>query len=169
MQEISIDFSDKINLIVKPSKWGDQKIDATQFSDELNSFLEAKAQKNFIKTDDLQTVFEVGFNSCANFFRAGKTEVQFAIARVNKFIASKDQSLKTHREFFDFSDMELGMAKIEAAKNKLTNKSIVAEDMMDEEEEDDDEGECECEEPEMDAKKTACAKCGKKMKAAKKS
>jgi len=171
MPTLEIDFYSEIKLTQPRKIWGDKPIYATQFSDTLKSFLAEKSQASMVSESDLAAVFEIGYNSCKDFFRAGKTELQYAVARVNRYIKDKNQSLKTQAEFFDYSDIELGLASIDCLKSKLDCQNIFAAEMEDSEEEDseeeDEDEECECEDSEMDAEKKMCVKCGKKMKAAK--
>ena len=58
--------------------------------DEIKSLLASKAEKSDLCKDDLEKVFAIGIAKCDSFFRPGKTDIQLAMARVNRFIKTKE-------------------------------------------------------------------------------
>ena len=57
--------------------------------EEIQSLLAAKASKSETSAVDLLKVFIVGYQKCDSFFRPGKSDLQLALARVNRFIKTK--------------------------------------------------------------------------------
>jgi hypothetical protein len=101
--------------------------------DEIKSLLTSKAEKSDVCKDDLEKVFSVGIAKCDSFFRPGKTDLQLAIARVNRFIKTKDADLLEDSDCFNFSDLELSLSCIELLEKGISNIEIKAEVEMDEE------------------------------------
>jgi len=101
--------------------------------DEIKSLLASKAEKSDLCKDDLEKVFAIGIAKCDSFFRPGKTDLQLAIARVNRFIKTKDADLLEDSDCFNFSDLELSLSSIELLEKGISNIEIKAEVEMDEE------------------------------------
>ena len=101
--------------------------------DEIKSLLASKAEKSDLCKDDLEKVFAIGIAKCDSFFRPGKTDLQLAMARVNRFIKTKDADLLEDSDCFNFSDLELSLSSIELLEKGISNIEIKAEVEMDEE------------------------------------
>jgi hypothetical protein len=101
--------------------------------DEIKFLLASKAEKSDLCKDDLEKVFAIGIAKCDSFFRPGKTDLQLAIARVNRFIKTKDADLLEDCDCFNFSDLELSLSSIELLEKGISNIEIKAEVEMDEE------------------------------------
>lgn len=101
--------------------------------DEIKSLLASKAEKSDLCKDDLEKVFAIGIAKCDSFFRPGKTDLQLAMARVNRFIKTKDADLLDDSDCFNFSDLELSLSSIELIEKGISNIEIKAEVEMDEE------------------------------------
>jgi hypothetical protein len=101
--------------------------------DEIKSLLASKAEKSDLCKDDLEKVFAIGIAKCDSFFRPGKTDIQLAMARVNRFIKTKDADLVEDSDCFNFSDLELSLSSIELLEKGISNIEIKAEVEMDEE------------------------------------
>ena len=102
---------------------------------EIKSLLASKAEKSDFSKDDLEKVFTVGIAKCDSFFRPGKTDLQLAIARVNRFIKTKDADLLEDTDCFNFSDLELSLSSIELLEKGIANIEIKAEVEIEEESE----------------------------------
>jgi hypothetical protein len=100
---------------------------------EIKSILASKAEKNELNANDLEKVFVIGIAKCDSFFRPGKTDLQLAMARVNRFVKTKDADLLEDSDCFNFSDLELSLSSIELMENGVFNIEIKAEVEIDEE------------------------------------
>lgn len=165
-----VDFSSQIkakNFSFAPKI---QKLGEFKLSDSAKSFLEAKASaynKESAKetsAEILASVVQNGFDVAKNFLRPGVSDLQMAIARLNRFLRYGDAKLLTS-ESVDILDVEYAVASASIAQNKLKETDFKASIEIEIE----DEKECECEDEmeteEVDGKKV-CAKC-KKAKAKK--
>ncbi len=119
-----IDFSASIkarNFDFAPKT---QKLGEFALSDKGLKFLEAKASaynekaEKEISPEILQSVCQNAFEAGKKFFRPGISDLHFAIARINKFLKTGDAKLLTS-EAFELSDLELSLAKVTAAQEKL--------------------------------------------------
>lgn len=95
--------------------------------EEIQSLLAAKALKSETNASDLLKAFIVGYQKCDSFFRPGKTDLQLAMARVNRFIKTKDVDLMEDVDCFNFSDLELSLSCIELIQNNIADIEIKAE------------------------------------------
>lgn len=137
-------------------------------SDKGLRFLEAKAAihnekaEKPISSEILQSVCQNAFEAGKNFFRPGISDLHLAIARLNKFLKTGDAKLLTS-EFCEVSDLEVSLARVAIAQEKLAEKDFKSSKA------EDGEKTCECEdetgEEEVEGSKV-CAKC-KKAKAKK--
>ena len=111
--------------------------------ESIKDLLKQKSEASSIAYSDLEKVFLIGFELCSSFYRPGKTDAQYALARVNNFIKTSDTHLLEDNEFFAFSEIELTLASIELIKNKIDTIEIKAEieDPEDEEDSEDDDEE----------------------------
>lgn len=151
-----------------------QKLGDFALSDKGLKFLEAKAYAHNEKAEKpvsseiLQSVCQNAFESAKNFFRPGISDLHLAIARLNKFLKTGDAKLLTS-EFSEVSDLEISLARVSIAQEKLAEKDFKssAETKVIIEQEDKDSCECEDDmgEEEVEGKKV-CASC-KKAKAKK--
>lgn len=154
-----------------------QKLGEFALSDKALKFLEAKASAHNekaekpISSEILQSVCQNAFEAAKNLFRPGISDLHLVIARLNKFLKTGDAKLLTS-EFSDVSDLEISLARVAIAQEKLAEKDFKSSKAEMEPESEDKDGEkmCECEdeteEVEVDGKKV-CASC-KKAKAKKK-
>lgn len=168
---MEVDFSAQIkekNLSLSPRK---VKLGEFELSERAKTFLEAKASIfNELSTKEtsaeiLASVMQNGFEAAKNFLRPGVSDLQIAIARLNRFLKYGDAKLLTH-EVVDILDVEYSLASVNVAQNKLTENDFKASIEIEIEDET-----CDCEDPEMeDAESGAkvCAKCKKPAKAKKK-
>ena len=101
--------------------------------DSIKSILASKAEKNELDQADLEKAFVVGYAKCDSFFRPGKTDLQLAMARVNRYIKTKDADLLEDSDCFNFSDLELSLSAIELIEKGVANIEIKAEAEIDEE------------------------------------
>ena len=151
-----VDFSASIkarnfDFASKPPKLGDFAL-----SDKALKFLETKASTHNEKAEKpltpeiLQSVCQNAFEAGKNFFRPGISDLHLVIARLNKFLKTGDAKLLTS-EFCEVSDLEISLARVAIAQEKLAEKDFKSSKA----------------EMEMEGKKETCAKCGKKAKAKK--
>jgi hypothetical protein len=171
---MEIDFSAQIkekNLSLSPKK---VKLGEFELSERAKTFLEAKASTfNEASTKEtsaeiLASVMQNGFEAAKNFLRPGVSDLQIAIARLNRFLKYGDAKLLTV-EPIDILDVEYSLASVNAAQNKLTENDFKAS--IEIEIEDENEDTCDCENPEMEdgeSESKVCSKCKKPAKAKKK-
>lgn len=173
-----VDFSAQIkeksfNFSPKRPKLGEFAL-----SERAKTFLETKASTfnedsaKETSAEILASVVQNGFEVAKNFLRPGVSDLQIAVARLNRYIKYGDAKLLTN-EPVDLLDLEYSLASVNAAQNKLTEgdfKASIKIEIEDEEDEEDDEEEtCDCESSDMKTVdgKTSCSKCGKPAKAKK--
>jgi hypothetical protein len=101
--------------------------------EQLKTLLASKAKKHELEASHLETAFLIGYAKCNGFFRPGRTDLQLAFARVNRYVKTKDEDLLEDVDFFDFSDLELSLSAIELMDNDLFDLEIKAEVELDEE------------------------------------
>lgn len=99
----------------------------------IKNLLSQKCQNSGTPFEDLIKAFSIACEQCGTFFRPGKTDAQYALARVNRYIKTKDADLIEDNEIFNFSELELSLSAIELIENNLLNIEIKAEIELDEE------------------------------------
>lgn len=171
-----IDFSAQIkeknfNFAPPTKKFGEFAL-----SERAKTFLEAKASvfndaSNKETTPEiLASVVQNGFEAAKNFLRPGVSDLQMAVARLNRYLKYGDAKLLTN-EAIDLLDLEYSLASVNVAQNKLTEGDFKASIEIEIEDEDEEGDTCDCEEPEMEDGESGakvCAKCKKPAKAKKK-
>lgn len=146
-----------------------------KLSDKAKSFLSAKSPE---RVEILASIVQNGFEAAKNYFRPKVSDFEYAIARLNKYLANPMSELLTSN-VVNVDDVEIGLARVAIAQHRLTEadfreiKAEVKVTIEQEDEEDDmKDGEtCDCEDSEMEDSadgKKVCAKCGKPAKAKKK-
>ena len=164
---MEIDFSAQIkNLNLKSQK---VVLDTFFPSDGLKKVLEAKASEfneksdKSVTIDDLLKICANSLDRSKNFFRPGLQDEYFAVASITRFLKSGQEPAT----LAELSDLEISLARIDIARNKLEKCDFLcakAPPFVKEDEKSD----CSCEKPKADQKKEgSCAECGKKMPAKK--
>lgn len=170
-----VDFSAQIkeksfNFSPKRPKLGEFAL-----SERAKTFLETKASTfnedsaKETSAEILASVVQNGFEVAKNFLRPGISDLQIAVARLNRYLKYGDAKLLTS-EPVDLLDLEYSLASVNVAQNKLTEGDFKALAKADPEPDAKDPAEtCECETPDMKTTdgKTSCSKCGKPAKAKK--
>ena len=163
-----VDISEEIKAKKFKFQSAEQKFGAFNLSEKGKAFVEAKAStynktaEKEIDAELLATSMENSFVAAKNFLRPGVSDLQYAVARTNKYLKTGNPKLLT-TEQFDISDMEFALARVtivEAGIKEEDFKAKAEEEM---------ECECECESPEEEESegKKVCASCGKSIKAKK--
>ena len=170
---MEVDFSAQIKARNLSFASKPVEFEGFKLSERGKAFLSVKSPNE--KIEVLASVVQNGFHAAKNFFKPKVSDFEYVVARLNKYLANPQSELLT-ASVVNVDDMDVGLARLTIAKNKITEsdfREAKAEVKIAIEQEDDSEdgGEtCDCEDPEMedsaDGKKT-CAKCGKPAKAKK--
>jgi hypothetical protein len=116
-----IDLSDKIKELNQDFTSKVPKFGAFKLSENGEAFLKTKVSEfeGKVSLDVLTSVARNAFEAAQNFLRPGFSDVDFAVARLTKYLKTGDAKFLT-TEQVDIGDVEYSLAAINVVKYRLT-------------------------------------------------